>query len=96
LKTILLDAHDWKTERDFYQSFLPQVGAPDWHGENLDALQESITDCDINEVNVPYRIVITRVSQASPEFRAWLIRLRALIDDLSVRDKVPVELEISE
>lgn len=50
---------DWKAiekEDDFYSIFLPQVGAPEWHGRNLDALADSLVTCNINSIDPPYTI----------------------------------------
>jgi len=52
-------AVDWKkieTEDDFYDMFLPQVKAPEWHGRNLDALTDSLVTGDINAIELPYTI----------------------------------------
>jgi len=37
-----------KSEKSFYEAFLSQVKAPDWHGHNLDALADSIISGGIN------------------------------------------------
>lgn len=37
MKLIELDASGWTKPLDFYLALLPQLGAPDWHGLNLDA-----------------------------------------------------------
>ena len=50
---------NWKeidTEEMFYNKFLPQVNAPEWHGRNLDALADSIVTGDINGIEPPYII----------------------------------------
>ena len=50
---------DWKiieTETDFFDMFLPQVDAPEWHGRSLNALGDSIVTGDINGVEPPYII----------------------------------------
>ena len=67
MKEIVLSGARWQTRDDFYQAFLHAVGAPAWHGRNLDALYDSIGSGDINEVETPYRVRITGVSAMSPE-----------------------------
>ena len=50
---------DWKkieTEDGFFDMFLSQVDAPEWHGRNLNALGDSIVTGDINGVEPPYII----------------------------------------
>ena len=94
-RAIVLNATGWAGAEDFYTNFLTQVGAPEWHGHNLDALEESIRDSDINEINVPYSIVLTGTSRATPEFQQWLVGLRELVDDL-IRNGVPIQLAVSD
>ena len=55
---IELDGSLWKTEKDFYSALLLALGAPDWHGHNLDALEESLRAGDINQINAPIQITI--------------------------------------
>ena len=50
---------DWskiETENGFYDEFLPQVSAPEWHGRNLDALADSIVTGDVNGIEPPFTI----------------------------------------
>jgi RNAse (barnase) inhibitor barstar len=58
LKELVLDAEGWNTRDDFYEAFFKAVGAPSWHGRNLNALNDSIATGRINKVEVPYCIVI--------------------------------------
>ena len=47
---------DWKNianEEDFYNSILPQLDAPEWHGRNLDALSDSLVGGGINGIEPP-------------------------------------------
>jgi RNAse (barnase) inhibitor barstar len=56
MKEITLNGADWKTKDDFYDAFFAAVGAPSWHGRNFNALSDSITTGNINEVELPYFI----------------------------------------
>ena len=67
---VVLDASNWTTPNDFYDSFFSAVGAPDWHGRNLDALNDSIAAGNINRIEVPYHIVIQNLAQAKHDARA--------------------------
>jgi hypothetical protein len=51
VRTIDLDASNWKTIDDFYDALLPELGAPDWHGHNANALNDSVIWGGINAVN---------------------------------------------
>jgi hypothetical protein len=42
LNEITLDAAGWQAADDVYSAFFRAVGAPPWHGRNLDALRDSI------------------------------------------------------
>jgi hypothetical protein len=48
MKEINLDARAWRNRDDFYGALLPSLGAPHWHGRNLDALNDSLRYDDIN------------------------------------------------
>ena len=38
VKELVLNGADWATIEDVYNAFFRAVGAPEWHGHNLDAL----------------------------------------------------------
>ena len=60
---IVIDWEMLKDEESFYNSLLPQLSAPEWHGRNLDALADSIITGTINDVEPPY--TITSLNEAS-------------------------------
>ncbi len=53
---IIIDWAKVKSEDDFYNIFLPQVKAPEWHGRNLDALTDSVVTGDVNSIEPSYTI----------------------------------------
>lgn len=65
MNVVELDARHWKTPPDFYNAFLRKLGAPDWHGESLPALIDSMIVGDINEVALPLRVIVTSLDSAS-------------------------------
>lgn len=65
-RELILDARNWRTVDDFYDSFFEAVGAPAWHGRNFAALHDSIVTGNINQIEVPYRIRIREFSQMGP------------------------------
>ncbi len=91
VKEILLTSQGWKNAEDFYDAFFKAVGAPKWHGRNLDALRDSIGTGSINELEVPYIIRITGTERMSPETRQFLEKFRTLIDALK-REGIEVDL----
>src|ERR1700719_3137446 len=65
---VLPDAGSEKFRKDdVYDAFFHAVGAPDWHGRNCDALKDSIANGSINEVEVPYRLVLKHYDLISGE-----------------------------
>ena len=53
MKEINLDARAWRNRDDFYGALLPSLGAPHWHGRNLDALNDSLAALHILGIEVP-------------------------------------------
>ncbi len=41
-----------------FQSFFKAVGAPDWHGKNFNAVRDSIAGGNINQIEIPYRLIL--------------------------------------
>jgi hypothetical protein len=58
MRVIELDASGRNKPEDFYNALLPEPGAPDWHGHNLNALNGSVIWGGINAVNPPLTIRI--------------------------------------
>ena len=61
---------DWshiKSFDDFYDCFLPQVKAPEWHGRNMNALADSLVTGDVNGVEPPFCVINTNSQDLSSE-----------------------------
>ncbi|QLC22766.1 barstar family protein [Parasphingopyxis sp. CP4] len=69
---IILHPCDWRSKANFYDEILPQLGAPDWHWRNLDALEDSLVAGQINRVEPPLLIEIYKPDQAA-RFTAAII-----------------------
>ncbi|HYM31117.1 MAG TPA: barstar family protein, partial [Candidatus Cybelea sp.] len=82
MKIIDMDGSAWNSVADFYDVILPALGAPKWHGRNLDALNDSISGNDINEVRLPYTIRIRGAANMNATARAMVERFRELILEL--------------
>jgi RNAse (barnase) inhibitor barstar len=65
MNVVQLDARHWKTPPDLYKALLRKLAAPDWHGESIPALIDSMIVGDINEVALPLRVVVTGLDKAS-------------------------------
>jgi RNAse (barnase) inhibitor barstar len=76
--SIELDARAWQRPDDFYEALLPRLGAPDWHGRNLDALNDSIFNGQINRVEPPYHISVKGTASLSGDMRVFLRKVRRI------------------
>ena len=91
---IHLDGRAWQSADDFYVAYLKAVGAPEWHGPNLDALWDSLTGGDINQRNLPLRIHITGLDEMGLDARRMTERLAALVKQASDEGH-PIELKLN-
>jgi len=74
MKTLKLNATGWRSVADFYDSLLSHLGAPEWHGRNVNALVDSVVYGGINRVNPPFVIRIERIGSVPEDARqelAW-------------------------
>ena len=62
-RTITLDATQWREVSDFYDALLPAIGAPHWHGRNLNALIDSMIWGGINAIEPPYTVRIVHADK---------------------------------
>ena len=90
--TITLDGSSWSSREDFCAALLPALGAPEWHGHNLDALNDTIRGGDINRVNPPLALVITGTQSMGAEARATVTRFCQLIEEQR-SEGVPVSIQ---
>jgi len=58
VRELVLDGRNWNASDDVYDSF-KAVRAPEWRGSNFNARIDSIETGRINEIGVPYRLIIT-------------------------------------
>jgi RNAse (barnase) inhibitor barstar len=92
MKEIRLDASKWKTQGDFYDALLPALGAPAWHGRNLDALDDSIGSDEINEVRLPFRLLLVGTEAVPSELRSYLKKFAELVAELREDEGADVAL----
>jgi len=76
-----LDATAWKSSDDFYQALLAILGAPDWHGHNLDALADSIFTGGINKVDPPFRIIVREAGELPASLQATLFKMAQMFEE---------------
>jgi len=93
MKELVLNGAGWTTKDDVYNAFFRAVGAPEWHGRNLDALADSISGGSINEVEVPYRLVIKNYDKVGSAAKPMTDNFIALVQKLAAAG-CPVEIGV--
>jgi len=93
MREIVLDASNWRSKDDVYDSFFHAVGAPEWHGRNLDALRDSIAAGQVNRIEVPYRLVVKKTERLGSGAETTLDDFVKLIHELSA-EGCPVEIRV--
>lgn len=94
MNTFRLDASGWRSRDDFYDALLGALGAPEWHGRNLDALWDSVATGDINAVEPPYRVVIGNAAGMPAELAVFVGEVAALFEEARRNHGVAVWLEV--
>ena len=80
-RIITVDASGWTRSRDIYDAILPLLGAPVWHGDNMNALTESIVWGEINAVEPPYVLRIHGTATLPPDVAEELGWLKEGVTD---------------
>jgi RNAse (barnase) inhibitor barstar len=93
MRELVLNGADWTTKDDVYDSFFRAVGAPGWHGRNLDALADSISSGSINQIEVPYRLVIKSYDRIGLHTKPMTDSFINLVHGLAA-DGCPVEIRV--
>jgi len=90
---LILDASHWNSSDDIYDSFFEAVGAPSWHGRNLDALNDSIAVGCINLIETPYTLIIKNYGKMGYGAREMAKRFVDFIGELE-ESGTPVSIQI--
>ena len=91
MQEIVISAATLTKADDFYVAFLTAVGAPAWHGHNLDAVWDSLRGGDINRVNAPYRLRIIATRDIPEDCRQLIDRFAELLREARTKG-IAVEL----
>lgn len=94
MRTITLDANKWGVPGDFCDAIVAGLGAPDWHGRNLDALADSISGGQINAVEPPYAIIIT--GKVRPQLELLLRGFAALVTHAREDEGIAVSITFAD
>jgi RNAse (barnase) inhibitor barstar len=93
MQLIRLDAAGWRSPDDFYSALLPELGAPDWHGRNLNALYDSLMG-DINSLEPPFEIEIEGAAELPQNMKAFLDEVISVFEDARAEFGADVSLKI--
>jgi RNAse (barnase) inhibitor barstar len=94
MRQLVLDGGKWAVAEDVYDAFFQAVGAPSWHGHNFNALRDSISGGQINQVELPYVIKITNYDSIGPNAKTMAQHFVEFIKELKESGcKVNVEIE---
>ena len=93
MRQLILDGANWDRCDDVYDAFFKAVGAPSWHGRNLDALNDSIANGQINQIEVPYRLIIRNFDLIGPAAKNMANDFVNLVRELNSRG-TPVEIRV--
>ena len=80
LTVLTLDAAGWRNSDDLWSALLPALGAPEWHGQSLDALFDSLV-ARLNVVGPPLVVAFQGISRATPAAIAYATRVREVFAD---------------
>lgn len=94
MKVISLDASQWRSPEDFYSALLPQLGAPAWHGHNLDALDDSLGVGGINALAPPFRVEIEGADKLSEPMRQFLSKVERLFADIRAKAQKEIAFQL--
>jgi hypothetical protein len=69
MRIIDLDASNWTSHDDLCRALFAALGAPNWHGDNVNALNDSMIWGGINKLEPPYTIRISGTSRVPGRLR---------------------------
>jgi barstar (barnase inhibitor) len=88
MQIVELHAERWVTAMDFLSALKTAIGAPDWHGDSVDAfLDTMIYHDDINTLKAPYTIRIVGAGKAGTEAQHEIRLLARVIWEVGASDR---------
>ena len=88
---ILIDWSLIKSEDQFYDLLLSQIGAPEWHGRNLDALADSLITGSINAIEPPYKLMSVNSSVNLGALKAFQIKVLRIFTEAALEQNRDIE-----
>jgi hypothetical protein len=72
MKKLVVNVGQGKSRRELCTLILTAMDAPEWHGNNRDALDESVSYGSNDTIEPPYSVTLTDVGKLSAKLRADL------------------------
>ncbi|MEQ9663324.1 MAG: barstar family protein [Parasphingopyxis sp.] len=91
-REILLHPAQWGTAGDFYHELLTALEAPEWHGQNMDAVADSLVGGQVNGVEPPFTILLYQAADV-PGFAARLIKQLEAIASEATASGRPISVQ---
>ncbi|KJC44373.1 MULTISPECIES: barstar family protein [unclassified Bradyrhizobium] len=85
MRTIELDASNWRTPPDFVSALKAALGAPEWHGSNVVAFVDSMVAGGINALKPPYVIKVVNATKLAPEVIDLIRAVSSAVERTRVR-----------
>ena len=81
MKVLVIDVAAAAEKLDLIELLLTVMGAPQWHGRNLDALDESVAYGGNDTVEPPYSVKFINAGNLSPDLKHELERIKEIFTD---------------
>jgi len=88
---ILIDWSLIESEDQFYDVLFSQIGAPEWHGHNLDALVDSLITGSINSIEPPYKLMSINSSVNLGKLKAFQIKVLGIFIEAALEQDREIE-----
>ncbi len=89
-----LDARGWDSREAMWRALLDALGAPEWHGDSLDALYDSLVS-GLNRVRPPLVVEMVGAARCPAALVAYLTRVREVFADAASALGEKVELRLT-
>ena len=84
MRTIELDAQDWRNGLDFYRALLAALGAPEGHACNLNAIIDSVIWGGPTTVKPPFTIRILAANKLTIDTRKEIELVKKCLDEARI------------
>jgi len=92
--TLRLDARSWHSREDMWRALLDALGAPEWHGDSLDALYDSLVS-GLHRVRPPLLVELVGAAHCPAALVAYLTRVREVFADANAASGEEIGLRLT-